>query len=151
MKTTPKKRIYALSNGASQGKTTTVKRIADELHRLFPTAPITPGLTSLSEHEILITLTIKGVKIGITSQGDPGTGLYRRLEQLADSEKCDLLICTTRSRGETVRAILDIEKAFGFETVWFSNYQSENPLNHLYLNQKSALQVVELIRDMNGF
>lgn len=144
------KRIYALWSPSSKGKTTTVKKIAEELYRLFPYAVISPDLNALYQAEINITVTIKGVKIGITSQGDPGTGLNNRLEQHA-SNGCHILVCTTRTRGETEEAVHAIERNFRFQAVWFTNYQSGYATEHDYLNQKSAIHVIDLMRDMCGF
>jgi hypothetical protein len=145
------KRIYALWSPGSKGKTTAVKKIAKELYRIFPRADIFPDVASLAKGEIDLVITIGKIKIGITSQGDPGTGLYGRLEKHANHNSCNILVCTTRTYGETVQAVEAIEKKYGFRAVWFTNYQSGFPGEHDYLNQKSAEAIIALMRDMCSF
>jgi hypothetical protein len=41
------KRIYALWSPGRKGKTTTVKLIAQELHRLFPSATVLPNAAAV--------------------------------------------------------------------------------------------------------
>ncbi|MCW3074610.1 MAG: hypothetical protein JWP69_1679 [Flaviaesturariibacter sp.] len=144
------KRIYALWSPGSKGKTTTGKLIAGELHRLFPAAPVLPDAAALSGGEINIQIVIGKLKIGITSQGDPGTGLYQRLEKHA-LDGCHIIVCTTRTRGETEEAVEETERRYGFRAVWFTNYQSGFPGEHAFLNEASATRLVSLMRAMCGF
>jgi hypothetical protein len=145
------KRIYALGSLGSKGKTTTVKKIAKELYNIFPSAEIFPDVASLAKGEIDLLINTGKIKIGITSQGDPGTGLYGRLETHANHNSCHILVCTTRTYGETVQAVEAIEKKYDFRAVWFTNYQSGFAGEYDYLNQKSAEHIISLMRAMCSF
>ena len=50
------------------------------------------------------SLEIKGVFIGIESQGDPGNRLEESLQKFRNA-KCRIIVCATRNRGATVSAV----------------------------------------------
>jgi len=84
-----KKTIIAVWGTASQGKTSTIKEVAKLLEQKFKNV-ITDPTPINYEGEIYVVIIIGTIKIGITSQGDPNTGLPDRLEELA-SKGCDII------------------------------------------------------------
>lgn len=94
-----KREVIALWGKAKSGKSQTIKRAYDLLRLQYNNAQ--------EEHEILgdidirVVLIINGVKIGIESQGDPGGRLEKSLS-LFVRIGCTVIVCTTRTRGETV-------------------------------------------------
>ncbi|TDE43193.1 hypothetical protein E0I26_11305 [Flavobacterium rhamnosiphilum] len=70
-----------------------------------------------------LILEISGKVIALESQGDPKTNLVQRLDDIVVKYKPDLIICSTRTRGETVHAVDNTANKYGFDTIWTSTYQ----------------------------
>jgi len=62
-----------------------------------------------------VVLTINGVKIRIESQGDPGSRLEESL-LLFVKIKCTVVVCATRTRGQTVNAVEKLQP--DYEVIW---------------------------------
>ena len=141
------KRIFALWGASSVGKTTTLRFIAREIMRSFFGAQANIELEPLPKEDITVIITISSMRIGITSQGDPGRGLFERLQTLVDAN-CAIIFCATRTSGETVREVEEIEKENNYRATWVTNYQSGFEEERAKLNQKSAEHIVQLMRNM---
>jgi hypothetical protein len=142
------KTIVALWHTGGKGKTTTVREIAKTLLALYPNCtPLYPKPPVVPETgDFRLVLEIKGTIIGLESQGDPKTKLKQRLEVLITEFKCDLIFCTTRSRGETVRAVEQVAQAHDFEQIWTSTYQTRT--EHSLVNSLKAKHMVELVEGL---
>ncbi len=88
--------------------------------------------------DFTVILLIKGRKVGIESQGDPNSRLGGSL-QLFVKEKCNVIICATRTRGQTVDAVNTLKKQY--EIVWFQQVKSLPP-KHQAANNAMARQIV---------
>jgi len=65
--------------------------------------------------DFTLTIEINGKIIALPSQGDPGTKLEKRLEDIANQYSPNLIICSCRTRGETVQAINKIASRHLFD------------------------------------
>jgi len=139
------KRIFALYGVSNVGKSTTLRLIAQEIMRQFPAAVSSMPLDPLPEGDIVVIILVGKVKIGITTQGDPSTGLYQRLKDLF-TDDCSIIFCATRTSGDTIKNVEDMEKNNGYKTTWVTNYQSGYPEDRSILNQRSAEDLVRLMR-----
>lgn len=145
------KTIIAIWHTAEKGKTETVREIAKILIQTFPDInsidPIPIHVPPKGDFRLVIE--INGVKIGLESQGDPNTNLMGRLRELVVDFECDLIFCTTRTRGETVNAVENISVEFGFDVIWTSTYQLQR--NHTLLNNLKAKHLIDLAQNMGLF
>jgi len=97
-------------------------------------------------YDITKIITVNGIKIGIESQGDPNSNLFTSLA-LFDKEKCDLIICATRTKGNTVNEVMKYESNSGYDVIWLSNLFSGQK-DKDELNNKSSYFVNSLIDDI---
>lgn len=144
------KTILAVWNAGSRGKTDSLRHFANELLNAYPLhAPIFPTPATVpTTGDFSLIVEINGIRIGITSQGDPGTNLRNRLINLVTTDNCDIILCSCRTRGETVAAVENIENTYGFQTIWTSTYQIADSSHHLTLNQLKGQHILDLIKNL---
>jgi type IV secretory pathway TrbF-like protein len=90
-------------------------------------------------------LVINGFRVGIESQGDPGGRLENSLN-LFLKKNCDVIVCSTRTKGQTVKAVNKLSK-HGYKVKWFEqNYvkTSEQDANNLAM-AKGIVKEIETI------
>lgn len=143
------KTILAIWNSGQKGKSETVRSLANLLINNYPKNRIVfsdpTNINSNTDFRLIIE--INGKVIGLESQGDPNTGLQKRLEDLAEKHKCDLIFCTARTRGETIHAINNVAKSNHYDIIWTSTYQSGG--NHGIMNNIKAEHLLDLVRQLN--
>ena len=66
--------------------------------------------------DIVVILEINGVKVGITTLGDPVPDMEPNLIYLA-KQGCYVIVCATRTRGKTTAAV-DRLRQNQYEIVW---------------------------------
>lgn len=147
------KTIIAIYGRSNEGKSETIKKIC-QLLLGFPNA--LPSSTSIDyTQDILVTIMLGTVKIGIESQGDPNSRMIYddTIRKLADKSidaqlgGCDIIICATRTDGKTVNKVDEIANAYDYHTLWKSSYYSPH-LNHNVLNSFAAEEVIQLIKSV---
>jgi hypothetical protein len=122
-------RVIALRGVARIGKSNTIKKAYELLTSKYKRAVI--------EHQrirtdITVILSINGVRVGIESQGDPNGRLGESLA-LFVKKACNVIICATRTSGQTFNAVGGLEQR-GYEIVWFqqdvkANAAEQEPSN----------------------
>ncbi len=142
--------IIAIWHAADMGKTETLRAFANLLITTFPDCepirPIPPNVPATGD--ILLVVRINGVVIGITSQGDPSTDLENRLINLVDNRECTIILCATRTRGETVTAVDRVASSRNYRTIWTSTYQIEGQDNQRIVNNLKAAHLLDLIQTL---
>jgi len=113
-----KKTLLALRGTANSGKSTTIKSAYGLLKSRHKDVEI---IYSKFYRDFMVILIIKGRKIGIESQGDPRSRLGRSLD-LFVREKCNVIICATRTKGQTVDAVTALAKQY--KVNWFEQTKS---------------------------
>jgi hypothetical protein len=140
-----KKTIFANWGHADQGKSDTVKRIAQIILATYPTA--TTSHTTINYlSDIRVIITIGKVTIGIESQGDPNSELFESLKMFS-SANCDIIICSTRTSGRTVDAVNALHSSHGYDIVWVTNHRS-NEKSQSTLNVISAKHIFTLVQQV---
>lgn len=140
-----KKTIFANWGHAQQGKSDTVKRIAQEIIAAYPTATTNPVTIDYSG-DIQVIITIGKIKIGIESQGDPNSRIFESLTKFS-SHNCDIILCSTRTSGATVDAVSALHVSHGYDIVWVTNHRSsEKP--QATLNDISAKYIFSLVQQV---
>lgn len=139
------KTILAIWHTSNKGKTETLREFTNLLLLSFPTyRHIFPNPAAIpARGDFRLVVEINGKIIGIESKGDPRTGLHNRLLDLADNFKCDIILCTSRTKGETVEAVDNLFLNRGFQTIWTSTYQMAT--NHQLVNQAKARHILDLL------
>ncbi|MBC5994016.1 hypothetical protein [Pontibacter cellulosilyticus] len=143
------KTILAISHASGKGKTQTIRELANLLLGSYPTfvaiKPIPAKVPVDGDFQLIIE--IAGIVIGIESMGDPGTGLEKRLQKLAGSYSCDIIICATRTRGETVAAVENAASTWDYDTIWTSTYQVIKK-HQAQANQLKAKHLLDLLQQL---
>ncbi len=150
------KTIIGIYGRSSEGKSDTIKRACAEFLASHPLAVASISPIDYSG-DILLTIKIGDIKIGIESQGDPNSRMISEdtLKKLADPifdpilGGCDIILCATRTEGMTVGKVDEIANLYDYHTLWISSFWSPT-LNHQVLNQIAAFNVVNIMDDLMG-
>lgn len=148
------KTIIAVYGRASEGKSETIKIVCENILRLFPNA-VSSIINIDYSSDILLTIKIGKIKLGIESQGDPNSRMIiddtikKLADKTFDSElgDCDIILCATRTDGMTVRKVDEIASIYGYHTIYLSSIWGPT-LNHQVLNQLAADNIIELIKSL---
>jgi hypothetical protein len=143
------KTIIAISGAADRGKTSTLREFATVLLAAYPAYkplfPIPATISAIDDFRLIVE--INGKIVGIESQGDPNTGLRGRLQDLAVNHHCDIIMCATRTRGETVDAVDNLAYHKYFQTIWTSTYQIAS--SQSIANQAKGRHLLDLLQSLN--
>lgn len=117
------KLIVCISAIGNQGKTEIVCNLAN----LLATVPGSSIQGTIPvQGDFTLVVTANGKSCGLESCGDPSTGLYGRLEKLALTP-CEVIVCASRSKGDTVDDVKMIARNYQYEVIWTSPYIDNNP------------------------
>ena len=137
-----KKLIIANWGPKEQGKSASVKNVFYILRDKYPTQVL------IDNGDIKAIVTIKGVKVGIESQGDPKyrTEQSRLTKSINDfvAEGCEIIVCACRSSGETAGSVSRLIKD-DFEVIWTQNDRTNIASLHSFLNRLYAEKTVKTI------
>lgn len=145
-----KKTIITIWGNASTGKSSTAKLVYDQFLNNY--RDLITSIDDGPQNTFDITKIFKciNVIVGIESQGDPSSNIFSSLPKFVDN-KCELIICTTRTRGKTADEVNRISEEFNYNVIWLSNLsagQKENTRLNEILNKKTAMFIHEIIRDL---
>lgn len=135
--------IIAISNSGGKGKSSTLLELANLLITipgskvLFCSHPITS-----IRIDFRLVIEIRGKIVVLESQGDPGTDLEKRLDNIFSTYKPKLVFCTCRTKGETVWAINAIASKYSFDEIWTSTYETTH--SHSHVNKLKAEHLLDL-------
>lgn len=153
-----KKTIITIYGRANEGKSETIKNLCRLLIANFPDATIRnhDGQPINYELDILLSIQIGNFKIGIESQGDPNSRMltddtirYLIYESFqiegyqSGLGNCDLIICASRTSGDTVTRIDALALEYQSRTLWKSSYYTPE-MNRPMLNQIAAEELLNL-------
>lgn len=141
--------ILAIWNTAGKGKSNTILNLANLLMVSYPVHKVifcSKNASSLTIDFRLI-LEIDGKIIALESQGDPKTDLEKRLDNIVINYNPNLIICSTRTRGETVKAVDKIAVKYDYQTIWTSTYQITH--SHSLVNNLKAKHLLDLLINLS--
>lgn len=140
-----KKLIIAVYGRQDEGKSETIRRVYDLLMQTKPT-PVLDREVPIAGDILVILTMANGLRIGIESQGDPKSRMiYERTVRHLAELNCDIIICASRTRGETVWEVDIIANEFGYSTLWISSYFGAF-LNHSFLNDQLAHSITNIVQ-----
>ena len=124
------------------GKSETLLKVVDKLKT--KTKPTIEEL--IDGHDKYAVFEINNKTIAVITQGDPNSYQAIGLKR-AVAENADIIVCASRTRGDTVDVVYEIAKN-GYEVIWLSNfYADDEKLSCIpYLSDISANSIVELIQ-----
>lgn len=132
-----KKTIIAVYGRTESGKSRSIKQFAsNNINAFLDTNGNSVTVDPNNSQDIFGTIQQGNELIGISSQGDPGTGLAERVQELV-SMNCNIIICATRTRGQTVWDVEQVARTNKYHVIWFGNFQgrgdifTRNPLNEV--------------------
>ena len=128
--------VFVLKGRSNVGKSTVIKKVYELLIRKYK------GSTEEyldSGADIKVVLTINKTKVGIESQGDVGEILDKSLK-LFLKERCKIVICATRTRGQTVNTIENL-KTNNYEIIWFEQVPESDNIEQEVVNLRVAKKI----------
>jgi len=153
------KTIIAIKGLEDNGKTSSIIKIFYDLVQdnkpneiLFKSEPYSNDNKDF--HAVIICTfhlkdSIKKIKIGIASAGDPDSNQLDCLKKNIE-HNCDIIICACRTKGETVKNIENSAKDSNYQIIWTSNYnladkkEKNNELISI-LNAEFSQAIINLI------
>ena len=140
--------VYVISGPANAGKSTTIRIIYNILLEKYKGLEF--FLDSSEGKEISVIINgVKRKKIGLESRGDPpnvkkamaNKNSYRNIIKKFKKKKCDIIFCTSRTRGATVAWL---KKTFKNPIPIFeSKLRSKNAGNRKKENKNFALNFIK--------
>ncbi len=139
------KTIIGIYGRGKEGKSTTIKKVAEVILANYPNAVCSINPVNYSA-DILLTISIGQVKIGFESQGDPNSRMIYAdtVENLAKIENCDIIVCATRTEGDTVKKVDYVADTYGYHTIWLSSFWSPT-IKQRVLNYLAAENIIKII------
>lgn len=129
------KTIIVVYGRANEGKTSTLL----ELYKMLT-------YSKVSDIDIAERFTYKGIEIGIVSKSDPTQEsldmFNKKLNEF--TKDCNIIICTSRTKGLSVGIIDKVEKQYECHSLWISTLWSPT-LNQKILNNLLSKNLKELI------
>ena len=140
------KKVFALRGKANMGKSQTIRTVVEMLTDKHPDAGVAHN--HKTRGDVRVVLTINDWKIGIESQGDPSSGrLVNGSLDLFVNVGCDVIVCTTRTRGATVNAVNSLD---GFEVQWIEQREKSQPTEQVLRDLAVAKQILDEIETIIG-
>lgn len=142
------KTILTIWHTAGKGKTSTIKKFANLLIATFHPAKIifSDPLPFNPTSDFRLIIEINGKVVAIESKGDPSSELRKRLDELLKYNP-DVIICASRTRGNTVSDVDSFAATNLYQQIWTSTYQTDT--NHQQVNQLKAKHMLELLQNIN--
>ena len=144
------KTIITIYGRKNEGKSETIKNVCKMILLNFPKATKFPNTDIDYHNDILIVIQIGEIKIGIESEGDPESRMLNEnesIEDLAKNHKCDIILCASRTSGDTVNRIDKIANQYDYGTIWKSSYYAPN-YNYTVINRIAAEEIINLIKSL---
>jgi len=133
--------LFALQGPGNCGKSDTLNRLFHILQTKYPSATI-QALCSGTKDIAIIMRGVKGLVVGIESQGDPNSRLHQSLPTFA-AEKCDIIFCACRTSGMTVDWVNALSAAYGIhfvsQTQVAGNFGATNSATAASLMQQAGI------------
>ncbi len=144
------KTIIQLWGAEDGGKSSTIKILNEELHKLYVNPSHTYSLP-IGGGDIHLYCNYLGYKIAIESAGDTLKGKYLLKSHLDTFVKkdCDLIICASRVRNDVSRYIKSLAKTNDYRLIKVTNYRgTQPPFVQNDLNKASAIHLADLVNQV---
>lgn len=133
-----KKMLIGLWGKGNVGKSQTIKMVYDLLESKHTN--VKEEYKIQTDIDVRVVLTIGTTKVGIESQGDPGSRLKESL-LLFVKAGCQVIVCATRTRGQTVKAVEELQP--DYEALWLEQAVNSSVPEQQASNTAMAQRIVE--------
>ncbi|MBD9178600.1 MAG: hypothetical protein EGP82_05405 [Odoribacter splanchnicus] len=140
-------KIAIVDYGAGeQGKSAAIKSVYKALSEGFEGVKIE---NYMDDGDVKAELLINGYRIGIESQGDPGSRVYASLKEFVQ-HNCDMIIVACRTKGDTIKEVQHLRED-GYKVIWAQHMISKDlaflqtRLNAMYA--QNILAVVKMFME----
>ena len=132
--------VIANSGHGKQGKSTSIKALFKVLSDKYP-----DGIDIIKNHvDILATIRIGDILVGIESQGDPNSRMFDSLTRLREMG-CNIIICACRTSGATIDKVKSLHTEYGYDLIFVSNPRTDNEKLHSLCNELYVDTVMKII------
>ena len=112
---------------------------------------IEPDVEVWQGDDIMAVFDINDVKIGISSQGDPGSCMKENMELFEDKFECGIIVTACRMKGDTYHKVTDyLGEKKHYDIIWYGHYvyqvSGAEEIQEIF-NQRYAEQVVKLVEE----
>lgn len=133
--------VIANSGHGSRGKSASIKALFKALSEKYPN-----GTNVIKNHgDILATIRIGDILVGIESQGDPNSRMFDSLTMLREMG-CNIIICACRTSGATIDKVKRLHTEYGYELIFVSNPRTDNRDLHPLCNELYVDTVMKIIQ-----
>ena len=144
------KLVIANRGSKEQGKSTSIREVFNILAAKYASGNekdvyIDPTNVYIDYGDIMATIQIGDVLVGLESQGDPGSRIFDSLKKFVDLG-CDIIVCACRSYGDTTDAVYALAND-GYQVILAQNDKSDDEAMQAVLNKKYATRVVDMIEE----
>lgn len=136
--------VLIIQGKSGVGKSTLIKQVKDRLCKM-PNCKVLKDDFSGNKFDIQTILQIGDVKVGIESEGDPGSNLYKRLAELVKQD-CNIIICSCRTYGETVNSIG--KACYNYEKTWIKHFSIDSDFEEKSLRKSANELSTKFIYDI---
>lgn len=129
--------VIANSGHGRQGKSTSIKALFEALSKKYPN-----DTNVIKNHgDILATIRIGDILVGIESQGDPNSRMFDSLTMLREMG-CNIIICACRTSGATLDKIKELHTKYGYELIFVPNPRTDNEELYSLCNDELYVETV---------
>lgn len=139
------KLVIANSHKEKHGKSSSVKEVFNQLSTKYPANV----RVIINDGDIKAIIEVKGIKVGIESQGDPNSRMPQSMDDFV-AAGCDIIVTACRTKWTTYDKV-DIDlRSNRYDIIWTSNDKYYDKFNtHVIniLNDRYAKRIIQLIED----
>ena len=110
------KTMIVVRGAGNSGKTRSIRKVYELIKKLaesYKSLKIEEKCyCKRSNDDFMAVFGYSGKIIGIESVGDPGSEHSKKLKQLADEYKCDIIVAASRTGGETIDSVRSFQKDY---------------------------------------
>jgi len=139
------KQLAAVYGANNRGKTCAIEAALEMLLVAYPEAEADIRRTPRGA-DVTAVMTVDDFKIGVESRGDDANYLDGRLRCFAKLG-CQVIVCATRTRGNTVEAVEEFRKERGCKVKWIDKSKYlRDPEEQDACTESTARRLVEIVQ-----
>jgi|GEM_PF-3441885 len=115
--------ILLISNPAKKGKSSTLVKLANLILDKYVDTQILYTTKNTSNIDFTLVIKVKGKIIAFESQELTTKLLESKIKKTIENYSPDILFCTSKTQGKTVKAINQIAAQFNYNCIKTSTYE----------------------------
>ena len=141
---------------ADRGKSASIKMLVQEILSVYKQASYQAYHYNYNQEQffnadlsykgdVTVIINIDGTKIGIESQGDPKSIIFKSLPFFVD-QNCDIIVCASRTYGATYDIVEEISSEHNYDLIWLTNPRAKH--SNAFFNLLFVKQVISIIENL---